>query len=320
VGKRLALACGIVLVLGLLGRGVFWLAFEHQEPAPVLAVPVVADPLPRAAAPDERIVIVEVEGKVERSLAGIDWIKVVKGDALQPEEAIRTDENGRLVLDVGQAATVDIGPQSKFSVREIKNSIARVELDEGRLGAVVHGEGNSRLRVETRGSEAIAESAGGDFAVLASGRGQMSVATRAGTVRLSVKDKSVVVSAGEQSTAKNGLAPSAPQAIPGSLFLKVNRPSTLVQREKQAAISGTSIPGAVISVNGVRVETDERGEFTALVPLAEGKNELRVEALDVLGHLKSTALPSITVKSQIADVQTKMTWGSKKKEAAGSIP
>ncbi|MFC1609748.1 hypothetical protein ACFL6C_02210 [Myxococcota bacterium] len=306
MGKRIAIAVALMISLVALGQGVYWLLLE--EPQETTSVSTTK------AQPEQqqRIEVRSIEGKVERQGEGSGWVALRQGERIKPREPIRTDRSGRAVLDVGEAATVTVESQSQFSVQEIAPTAARVRIDVGRIGAVVHGRGGTTLRVESKGSDMVAETDRGEFNVLATGNGQVSVAARKGRVRLSAGGKTVEVVAGQQSLVQPELPPGQPESIPTTLFLKVTAPTKHVQRKKQTTISGRSAPGAVISVNGVRVESDLSGEFQAAVTLNEGKNQIEVVAEDVSGNREVAEVPMITVKSRVSDVRSEAAqWGSR---------
>ena len=316
MGKRIAVAAGLVVLLAVAGHLLFGLLFAQDAPEPAVAAAPESAPQPAEigpAAERHAITVREVSGRVERRGTGASWVAVQGGDVLAMEEAIRTEASARAVLDIGETATVEITPESQFAVREISETVARVRIDTGRIAATVRGQ-KGKLRVETRGSDAVAESSGGEFDVLASGTGQLGVATRKGNVRLTAREQTVEVGEGKASVVLPGLAPAAPQPVPTSLFLKLAKPGTRVQRNRRTTVRGATAPGAVISVNGVRVHTDPQGKFAAEVPLNEGNNRIVVQAEDIAGRRKAAALPPILVKPEMAETKTKARWGQKSKD------
>ena len=178
------------------------------------------------------------------------------------------------------------------------------------MSAAINGIGTSKLRVETEGSDAVAEADRGEFSMSSSGTGTVVVAARQGSVHVSAQQKTVTVSPGEQSVVTAGLPPTTPAAVPPALFLKVHGPKSAVQSDTRATISGTSVPGAIVSINGVHTAANERGEFSAIVPLNEGKNQIHVDAQDVLGRREQAAVADITVKSRVDKVTSKARWTS----------
>ena len=102
-----------------------------------------------------------------------------------------------------------------------------------------------------------------------------------------------------------------PTKIPTSLFLKVTAPKKRIQRRKETTITGKTAVGAVISVNGVQVKSDEKGKFQAQVSLQTGKNQIVVEAEDIAGNRKIAKLGNIIVKPGVTKVHSKASrWGT----------
>lgn len=302
MGKRLAVACAIVLALVLAGYGLYRLFLAKEPTAP---------PAPPDAGVEQarRVKVVSVAGRVEKRRGDAPWTPVKTGDDMRQDETIRTSDDGKATLDVGEIAMVEVSARSEFTVRELSETASRVRLEEGRLAANVHGRGESTFKVEARGSDAVAETKQGEFSMLTTGKGQVSVATKKGRVRLSAKNKTVEVTEGTQSVVLPEQQPQAPEPIPPSLFLKVAKPRTRVQREKETVIKGTTTPGAVVSINGVYAQADEEGQFEATVALSEGKNKITVEAKDASGHREKTALPEITLDTRPPNVKTDVKWG-----------
>lgn len=306
MGRRLLAAAGLVLLVALCGWLLFWLVFDDRTASGGLAAAVDAGAQERLG---ERIRVLEVEGSVDRQRGNEGWTQVKVGDELAQEEAIRTQGDGRAVLGVGKSTRVEVAPRSMFSVRAMHEKVAKGLLSAGRISATVGNDDGTRLRVES-GSGAVAEGErAAEFSVLASGNGEVSVAAKRGEVRLTSKNETVQVPPGQQSIALPNLPPSKPQPIPSSLFLKVGRPNALVQRELETTISGTTTPGALISINGMRLAADQAGSFKVVVPLAEGKNAIHVEAEDAAGRREAVKLPDeITVKRQVGAVKSKVSW------------
>ena len=170
------------------------------------------------------------------------------------------------------------------------------------------GKGNGRLRVEVRGTDAAAEATRGRFAMLAGGSGEVDVATEEGSVRVSAQSKTVEVAAGQHSIVRPQRAPTQPEPIPPSLYLKLRSPDAVAQRSRRTTVRGQTTPGAVVRVNGVRAETGESGDFAATVPLEEGRNDLVVAVQDVTGRRVERKLPTITVDTSAPEVRGEVSW------------
>ena len=86
-----------------------------------------------------------------------------------------------------------------------------------------------------------------------------------------------------------GAAPTVNQpSVAPTLFLTLVNP---VERDievpletAQLSIKGMTLPGAVVSIDGDLVDTDDQGGFTGVIALDEGANEIEVVASDDQGN------------------------------------
>ncbi len=287
----------------LAGLGVALVALGCADPPP--AAPPVANAAPAPARSVRTVRVTAVAGRAERQSGAGAALPLKVGDQLAADDLVRTEE-GSATLDVGGRADVTIAGHTQVAIGELTEKLSRVKLRDGRISAVVHA-ADAKLQVEAVGTSAVASADRGEFSMLSTGS-QVSVATRSGQVTLSAHGQSVTIGAGQLSVVQRDLPPSAPAAIPPSLFLKVSAPRALAQRQKQTTLHGNTIPGAVISVNGLRVTADPTGEFTATVALKEGANDLTVESEDVLGRRERAAVPRITVDSRAPAATSKVEW------------
>lgn len=300
-----AIACVVGLTVAAAGC-----SCGEDPPGATSRMARVRAPTAEQPAAEQAVEVISVVGKVEGRMPGGEWTNLAAGDRLLEDESIRTVGGSTAVLKLGDTAQVELSPMSEFSVPEISQSLARVNLSEGRVAAVVNGVDGSTLRVQVRGNDAVAEATSGEFAVLTTGGGRMTVAATTGKVRLKSRHETVEVAAGQQTFVDPDQRPASPTAIPSSLYLKVGKPASLLQRERETTIGGRTTPGAVVSVNGVRVVSDGEGAFAARVPLAEGENTLTVRAEDVAGRTQSVKLPPIVVKGSIGRLQSQIRWTS----------
>ncbi len=89
----------------------------------------------------------------------------------------------------------------------------------------------------------------------------------------------------------------APPQVPETgFFLTVTQPTdeSTINVDKVEVI-GTTIPGAVVSINGELVDVNEEGNFTMMVVLEEGPNTIEVIASDLEGNEESHILVIIYV-------------------------
>ena len=265
-------------------------------------------PPPTVSSAAPRVSVAEVQGGAERqAVSSTSWIQLRSGDTLAADEFIRTVDGGRATLEVGSGTRVALGSGARLSVREASGAGARLRLESGRLSASIPETGGTPLSIESAGSDAIAEATGGDFSMLSSGTGQVTVATQRGRVKLTANGTVVDVGPGEQARVHPGQPLEPPSAIPPSLFLKVVGSRSGVQRARTRTVEGRSSPGALIRVNGVRAVGEADGHFTATVPLEEGKNRIVVEAEDALGRTQRADAGTVTVRTG-SGVDGKTTW------------
>ncbi|MDJ0766009.1 MAG: FecR domain-containing protein [Myxococcota bacterium] len=313
--KRLAAAAGIAAIMAICGYllidvllGEMDNGLEQdkvQDKSPLSHQDRPIQPLKK-----QKINVISVEGEVRHRKGGSHWVPIQEGDTLEMKDAIQTGDASRAVMDLGTTARVEVTPNSELTVKEISSSVSRVLIDEGRLSAVVHGKKGSKLIVEAKGSDAVAEAEKGAFSVLADGQGQMAVATQEGRVVLSAQDEQVVVTEGMQSVVEKDRPPSNPAPIPSSLFLKVKKPRAIILRKKETGISGTTSPGAMVSINGVRVLANADGSFKEQIPLKEGRNEVVVTVKDASGRSEKETFPSVTVDTKPPKAKSRVRWGN----------
>ena len=97
---------------------------------------------------------------------------------------------------------------------------------------------------------------------------------------------------------------TTPPTIPDSNFLIVTEPAdeSIINTDK-IEVAGTTVPGAVVSVNGNLASVNDEGKFTAMVVLEEGPNLIEVIASDLEGNQESRILAVIYVPSVEAPPQ-----------------
>jgi hypothetical protein len=250
--------------------------------------------------------VTRVAGRVERQLRDGTSVEVKAGDELAAEDVLTT-EDGSANLDVGGMADVELAASTRVSIGELTDKLSKVRLRDGRIGAVVHGEAQRSLQVDVPGSSATATASDGEFSMLSSGS-QLSVASKRGDVTLAARGRSVRIGSGQLSIVEREQPPTAPQALPPSLFLKLGAAHAVTQREKTTTVRGATAPGAIVSINGVKLAADEKGEFATTVPLKEGANVLVVESTDTLGRRQKAAWPKIVVDNSAPEAKTKVEW------------
>jgi hypothetical protein len=118
--KRMIAAFAIAVLLFILGYVLNWILFERDAPpieqnatidSPAAPPPKAVESIHQNAA--NRITVFSVSGSVQRRKHGSPWVQLKRGDELLKDEAIRSEEEGSAVLDIGQTAKVEIYPQSQ---------------------------------------------------------------------------------------------------------------------------------------------------------------------------------------------------------------
>jgi hypothetical protein len=249
-----------------------------------------------------------VQGHVElREARASTWSPLSADTRLSSDAALRTQEGATAVLTAGDGLELEVASESQLSVGELAHDNARVVLDSGRIAARVP-RGAAALSVAVNGSDAVARTREGSFAMLRDEAGQVSVAATAGIVDLTAKQQRVQLHADEQSFVGVDRPPTPPSKIPSSLFLKVSHlgPSKLAR--KTTEFDGNVSPGAVVSINGAQVRADENGHFRAKISLSEGANAIQVKARDVLGRVAEQKLADVTVDTQAPKLHGKLVW------------
>lgn len=260
---------------------------------------------------DNRAEIMSARGNVQtRAGDKGPWRTVAAGDRLNTDDAVRAGRNSEATLRMGNGVEVRLSPRSEFTIRELNDEVSKIRLDEGHVTASVDENGKRVLKVAAKGTDAEAESRGGEFGVVTDGNGQLAVATTTGAVKLTAGGQTVDVAAGQTSAVTDG-KPSAPTAIPSSLFLKVAGLGSSKTNQTQVTLTGQTDPGSIVRSGDVVAKVDEKGRFKVQVPLKDGANTVAVEVVDAQGRSKTQALPPIIVDRVKPTIEAETTWGPK---------
>jgi hypothetical protein len=302
-------AFALVLVLFGVGYGVStWLfrapAEHHAPPLAAAQARVVPEV---SAAP--RTIVTALSGLVElRNAPGNVWQPLDLNHELKDDDALRTSKGAHAELSLGATVRLEVSEQSEFTLSDVSDELSQLRLEGGRIAARVSGDGASRLRVDVRGSDAVAESDRAAFSMLRRPDGQVTVATSEGSVALRARHKEVLVAAGEQSIVALDQPPSPPRRIPASLFLKVTRLGPSQTNRRETELGGLTTPGAAVSINGSPISADGDGHFSAKVPLREGKNAVVVTVQDAMGRSQQTTLAPIHVDTRPPKLGGEVVW------------
>ncbi len=303
----------VLAVLALLPAG-WWLFLRSPapQPAPVAgpdaALLVVATAPAAGPARGEDLRLVEVSGNVEVRKGQGRFVPALLGTVLQADDAVRT-QDGRARLVSRDSYDVAVEPGTELEVQELTDRLSRFRLGVGMLVARVEGGSGRRLEVAARGTDAVAAASEGTFAVSSNGSGTVAVGAREGEVELKAAGKAVLLRAGQQAVSVAGKAPSAPVAVPASLFLKVDWPAGQETNRAELQVTGRTSPGAQVSVGGQPLKVEGDGRFRGAVRLREGRNTIEVEGRDVGGH-RAGARRELTVDTTAPDseISTQKLW------------
>jgi hypothetical protein len=299
-------ALGAIAIIVAIGIAIDARWFGVSEPRAARSIPS-APPAPvrpgagsGSGEPVRGAVMIDVKGRVEKR-AGSVWVVLDAAEHLTVQDTIRTASDAEATIDIG-GATVLIAANTEITVGEITSSVSQLSLTEGRIKTNAGQPGGPTIRISTR--DAIAEADAGTFDVLSTGNGAVTVAAEDSHVKLTAHGASVDIPAGRQSTVVTGAVPSAPTRIPASLFLKV---SVAGAARSTAALRGETQPGVVLSINGIRAETDADGRFTADVPLRKGDNVIVVSVIDALGRREQRLIKK-SIGMTAPRLETEVQW------------
>jgi hypothetical protein len=276
LGRSLALGLGLVALLALGGWFVFerFVATSRSAPVVVVAPPPEVRPAP-VVVPDVRATIVEVVGAVERA-RGEKWVELQVGDALAPDDSVRTGPGARAGLRVGdETSRLSIPEHSEVRVGKVTPAVHAFQLSRGRIDVDYGAREDRVLRVHSE-SGAVAETRAARFTMLHSGA-MVAVATQVGSVDLSSGGGTVQVGAGQQSVVFQGAKPMAAEPIPLDVLLKVAAKASS-QDALCLSLSGKVRPGSQVFVEDAPAEVSRDGSFHADVPQRAGRSKVRVVA------------------------------------------
>jgi hypothetical protein len=299
-GRRQSWIFGAALVALVAGAAVAYRLLVGSEPgrAPPAAVVEAAEPV--------RLAVSAVSGEVTLVRGGARS-RVEAGLELRPDDALETAPGARVEL-AGGSYEVALEEGGRFDVQEITAELSRFRLGAGLVSARVQDDPTRALEIE--GTGAVARTTGGDVAVSRAGD-VVAVGVLRGRAELRAGGATVVVGAGQQSTARAGGRPSAPAPLPPSLLLKVSWPEAQTTNARRIVVSGRTAPGATVIVGETRVDVGPDGRFTHVVVLREGRQRLAARAHGVAGSASAEGPPVVLdTRAPDARFDTRDLWVS----------
>ncbi len=251
-----------------------------------------------------RLTVASVQGTVSRVDVLGEEAPATAGQALRPRERLVAGEGGRAVLSLGPDSRVTVEEKSAVRVVSADDAGVRLELEGGRVQATIR-PGSGQVGISADGRTVVTEDA--DFSAARGEDGTLGVTTERGSLSLEGVEGAVRLGAGNRLVvARGGAAFVAPATE--ELLLSVAWPTAARTREETVEVRGRTEPGASVRIGRegawTVVTADPKGEFAARVPLAEGTNDLRVEATSVLGDaiavnstvVRDTTAPNVGVQ------------------------
>lgn len=313
VWLRAALAAAVVLLLALL---LFRFAVVETPATPAVSAQAAAPAAPAVAAPanpgSEEAVVVTAQGAVERAHSGGAWVNLAVGDKLRADDAVRTGRGASAGLRIGGKSELAVAESTQLSIRELTREVHRLKLDKGRIKVDYQPDGSRVLRIESAGAGGVAETTSARFSVLSTGT-TVAVATESGSVDLRAAGTTVKVTAGKESTAREGEVPAAPADVPVQLLLKVAAAAGSASAALCARVEGVAAPGTQVLVDGVPAEVGRDGRFQ--VPVLRDpkqKREVLVAMRDVSGREERRTIPCLGEPPESAIHDFSIRWRTKR--------
>lgn len=235
---------------------------------------------PYAFSDDGRVhvVLAEVRGGVEVESGGAR-AAAHDGDPIAASDRLYAGPDGSAVLAIGADNTVTIERNTRLEITAVDGTGVRLSLADGRVHATVRPGGP---RVAVAAGSSVVTAADADFEVA---RGEAGVGVQ--TSRGSVQVDGAPLGSGQRAVIPvDGPALQMPAAE--ALLLDVAFPKARRTAASTVEVVGQTEPGARVRIvaraGTVEVRADGDGAFRAPVALAEGDNELTVEAVNVFGQ------------------------------------
>ena len=241
----------------------------------------------------QSLVIVQRIASVS-GVAGEVFVKAATDDDFRPlgdtehvlaGYMVRTGTDGAVTLNWVDGSRIRLAPETSIRVRKCslntntKQTTSLFDLDVGRIWVRVLSALGGKTKFEVRTPTATAGVRGTVFSVAVDEAGQTSVAVFEGEVAVETDGGSATVAPGQQATVAGNAAQVSPQPeavvewerqsgiIGPRLELEVGDTVTVAEGAESVTITGTSEPGATVTINGSPVELDAKNAFTAQVPV-----------------------------------------------------
>ncbi len=246
----------------------------------VIGILVVAFVVYRVLFAKKVFLIVDVSGAVEIESGGV-WIPLTPGMKVKENTRVRTSKGSKVVLALAEGVNVEVKGDSEVLLGGVKEDKVVMKLERGVVSTEIRAAGPVKKVMVTAGDNVI-EASSGTVLLSSDGKGTVAVSSKGTAAKFVINKNTVEVKPGEKIVYSKGVEVLR-KSKDAPLELKVKWPPTKINK-KEVTISGTTEPGALITVNETVLYADDKGSFESKVTLEEGKNEIVVIASDILGR------------------------------------
>jgi hypothetical protein len=295
VAKRgtVIFSTSVVAIIALVFAAYF-LIFDRPLPEPLAG---------REVAPRPTARIVQTDGAVELRVASGEWQMAKVGAAVGSATDLRTGAGASAQVAYGDSVQTEILPDTMIKVESLDRATAQIMVEAGTIAADVKENSGSAVRVTAANTDATAVTSGGRMHFATDGQGNVQAAASRGQAQVTARGKTVVLQPGFGTFIAAGEKPRQPMPMPATMLLKVIWPGDSVTAKRRQIVRGTTAPGARVRIGGTVVTADQRGEFRAVVELAEGSQRIHVYSIDVLGRRAQDASPAIRVDTMAPSLE-----------------
>ena len=227
--------------------------------------------------------LTEVVGEVLKRKGVNAWVVARKGDHIDMQETLKTGRESRAVLNLAGGSTLAIGEESSVEVIGVDAEKTDIAVSGQMKAKIRHRRiGKSRkLVVQSRDAMTKVSATEGVFYIDLQPTGLTRISSEAGDVTISHGNKVLTLIPKRMATIDRKSAGNVVQIGSAEVLLKVDWPQENLLTTKRLTIAGQTEAGNRLLANGVRIEVEPDGHFSATIPLAEGKNRIELVAEDV---------------------------------------
>ncbi|MBC7542203.1 MAG: FecR domain-containing protein [Candidatus Sericytochromatia bacterium] len=249
----------------------------------------------RTTIPRDQVQCRLVTGSVQSRRGSGAWLNVIPDQLFSEGDMLRTGDKGMLVLELPlQAGFVNVLAGSTLGVTEMRRlpgfegaQSSTLVLNSGKAFVRLRKFNRtlSRFRVNSPNGSAVVR--GTEFVVgVVPGNRTTTIGVTSGMVQVSAQDKTVDVRPGNTTTIVADNAPTAVMAVAATPI----RLQRFLPKGDSLDIIGSAAPGSSIVINGLQVEMNPAGTFTATIPLSAAASQVTIESLEPTGHVETLSV------------------------------